>query len=59
VEGRWYEYFLHNQRGRLLEWMLQVRGNERIFIVSAPYYLGGPTALGKTSAEKSSRKIAR
>jgi amino acid transporter len=39
VEGRWYEYFLHNQRGRLLEWMLQVRGNERIFTVSAPYYL--------------------
>ena len=25
---------------RLLEWMLQVRGNERIFTVSAPYYLG-------------------
>ena len=40
VEGRWYEYFLHNQRGRLLEWSLQVRGNERIFTVSAPYYLG-------------------
>jgi amino acid transporter len=39
VEGRWYEYFLHNQRGRLLEWMLLVRGNERIFTVSAPYYL--------------------
>jgi amino acid transporter len=40
VEGRWYEYFLHNQRGRLLEWLLLVRGNERIFTVSAPYYLG-------------------
>jgi amino acid transporter len=40
VEGRWYEYFLHNQRGRLLEWALLVRGNERIFTVSAPYYLG-------------------
>jgi amino acid transporter len=39
VEGRWYEYFLHNQRGRLLEWTLLVRGNERIFTVSAPYYL--------------------
>src|SRR5580698_3182289 len=22
VESRWYEYFLHNQRGRLLEWAL-------------------------------------
>jgi amino acid transporter len=43
VEGRWYEYFLHNQRGRLLEWALLVRGNERISTVTAPYYLGQPT----------------
>ena len=39
VEKRWYEYFLHNQRGRLLEWMLLVHGNKRIFTMSAPYYL--------------------
>ncbi len=39
VEGHWYEYFLHNQRGRLLEWMLLVRGNERIFTVTSPYYI--------------------
>jgi hypothetical protein len=39
VEDRWFEYFLHNQRGRLLEWTLLVRGNERIFTVSSPYYL--------------------
>lgn len=39
VEDRWYEYFLHNQRGRLLEWTLLVRGNPRIFTVSSPYYL--------------------
>lgn len=39
VEDRWYEYFLHNQRGRLLEWTLLVRGNKRIFTVSSPYYL--------------------
>jgi amino acid transporter len=39
VEGHWYEYFLHNQRGRLLEWALLVRGNERIVTSSAPYYL--------------------
>ena len=39
VEERWYEYFLHNQRGRLLEWMFMVRGNANIFTVSAPYYL--------------------
>jgi len=40
VEDRWYEYFLHNQRGRLLEWALLVQGNERIFTVSAPWYIG-------------------
>jgi amino acid transporter len=40
VEDRWYEYFLHNQRGRLLEWMLLARGNESIFTVSAPWYIG-------------------
>ncbi len=39
VEDRWYEYFLHNQRGRMLEWVLLARGNERIFTVSAPWYI--------------------
>jgi hypothetical protein len=43
VENRWYEYFLHNQRGRLLEWVLLARGNERIFSVSAPWYVGERT----------------
>jgi hypothetical protein len=43
VEDRWYEYFLHNQRGRLLEWVLLARGNERIFSVSAPWYVGERT----------------
>src|ERR1700686_3722143 len=40
VEDKWYEYFLHNQRGRLLEWVLLARGNDRIFTVSAPWYIG-------------------
>jgi amino acid transporter len=40
VEDRWYEFLLHNQRGRLLEWVLLARGNERIFTVSAPWYAG-------------------
>lgn len=46
VEERWYEYFLHNQRARLLEWTLLARGNERIFTVSSPYYLSR-AALGR------------
>ena len=44
VECRWYEYFLHNQRARLLEWTLQVRGNQRIYTASAPYYVSEPAA---------------
>jgi hypothetical protein len=40
VEDKWYDYFLHNQRGRLLEWALLARGNERIFTVTAPWYVG-------------------
>jgi len=40
VEDKWYEYFLHNQRGRMLEWVLLARGNERIFTVSAPWHVG-------------------
>jgi amino acid transporter len=43
VEDKWYEYFFHNQRGRLLEWVLLARGNERIFTVSAPWYVGERT----------------
>jgi len=39
VEDRWFEYFLHNQRGRLMEWALMARGNEKIFTVSAPWYI--------------------
>jgi hypothetical protein len=36
VESRWYEYFLHNQRGRLLEWALLAQGNKRMFTLSSP-----------------------
>jgi len=43
VEDKWYEYFLHNQRARLLQWVLLARGNERIFTVSAPWYIGERT----------------
>jgi amino acid transporter len=39
VEDHWYEYFLHNQRGRLLEWALLAQGNKHIFTLSSPCYL--------------------
>src|SRR5205814_2240474 len=47
MDGAWYEYFLHNQRGRLLEWTLLVHGNDRIFTVNAPFYLSRPTTRRK------------
>jgi amino acid transporter len=43
VEDHWYEYFLHNQRGRLLEWALLAQGNKRIFTLSSPCYLSDQT----------------
>jgi amino acid transporter len=43
VEDKWYEYFLHNQRAHLLEWVLLARGNERIFAVNVPWYIGKRT----------------
>jgi len=39
VEDHWYEYFLHNQRGRLLSWALLAQGNKYIFALSSPCYL--------------------
>jgi hypothetical protein len=43
VESEWFEYFLHNQRGRLLEWALLAQGNKHIFTLSAPSYLSDQT----------------
>jgi len=43
VEEKWYEYVLHNQRARLLEWTLLAKGNGRIFTVASPYYLSTAT----------------
>jgi hypothetical protein len=39
VEDRWYEYFLHNQRARLLQWVLLARGTKQIYTMASPYYL--------------------
>jgi amino acid transporter len=46
VEDRWYEYFLHNQRGRLLEWALLAQGNQRIFTLSSPCYISEQPGTG-------------
>jgi hypothetical protein len=39
IEGHWFEYFLHNQRGRLLAWALLAQGNKYIFALYSPCYL--------------------
>jgi len=40
IERRWYQYFLHNQRARILAARLLTEGKDRIVIVNVPWYLG-------------------
>jgi len=44
IEAKWYEFLLHNQRGRLLQWILLARGNDRIFVMTAPWYFNEKSA---------------
>ncbi len=39
VEPRWYNYFLHNQRGDLLTAFLFLKGDRRIVTINVPWYL--------------------
>jgi len=39
VERQWYQYFLHNQRARILAARLLTEGTQRIVIVNVPWYL--------------------
>lgn len=55
VENKWYEYILHNQRGRLLEWALLARGNNRIVTLSAPWYIGARPSQLPDHAEQDTR----
>jgi amino acid transporter len=57
VEDHWFEYFLHNQRGRLLEWTLLVRGNQRIFTVSSPYYISEKAWSAKGAEAEENKKV--
>lgn len=42
VEKRWYQYFLHKQRGKLLSLALIFKGNQRISIINLPWHLDEP-----------------
>ncbi len=39
VEHHWYHYLLHNQRAEVLKAWLLLRGNQRIVVITAPWYL--------------------
>jgi amino acid transporter len=39
VERQWYQYFLHNQRARILAARMLTQGTHRIVIVNVPWYL--------------------
>jgi amino acid transporter len=39
VEKRWYQYFLHKQRGKMLSLALIFKGNQRISIINLPWHL--------------------
>jgi amino acid transporter len=39
IERQWYQYFLHNQRARILAARLLTQGTRRIVIIDVPWYL--------------------
>ncbi|HEX8173165.1 MAG TPA: APC family permease [Thermoanaerobaculia bacterium] len=39
VEARWYEYLLHTQRANVLRSLLLLKGNQRVVVISVPWYL--------------------
>jgi amino acid transporter len=39
VVCRWYQRFLHNNRGSLLRALLRMRGGPRVVVVNTPFYL--------------------
>jgi amino acid transporter len=39
MERHWFHYLLHNQRAEILKTWLMLKGNQRIVIVSVPWYL--------------------
>lgn len=39
VEARWWEYLLHMQRANVLRSLLLLKGNQRVAVVSVPWYL--------------------
>jgi len=51
VEKHWYQYFLHEQRGKILSLLLIFRGNQRISIINVPWHLDATPTSEKISRE--------
>jgi amino acid transporter len=47
VEARWYEYLLHTQRANVLRSLLLLKGNQRVAVVSVPWYLERRRSVAK------------
>jgi amino acid transporter len=47
VEGRWWEYFLHTQRANVLRSLLLLKGNQRVAVISVPWYLDRRRGRGR------------
>jgi amino acid transporter len=39
VEGRWWEHLLHSHRADVLRSLLLLRGNQRVVVISVPWYV--------------------
>lgn len=39
VEGRWWENLLHTHRATVLRTLLLHRGNQRVAVISVPWYI--------------------
>lgn len=39
VEGRWWEHLLHTHRATVLRTLLMRRGNQRVVVISVPWYI--------------------
>jgi hypothetical protein len=51
VEQHWYQYFLHNQRGRALSEMLKLEAGPDVVIINTPWYLGKSNPAAENTAD--------
>ncbi|HYM13469.1 MAG TPA: APC family permease, partial [Bryobacterales bacterium] len=47
IERRWYQYFLHRQRGEVLAARLLLTGSRQTVIINVPWHLGAELPSGK------------